>query len=135
LSRAETYANQFSETVRRSEQWRSDRNAERKAKRAALRASDFWAVGDVVYNSWGYEQTNIDFYQVVEVKAKSIVIREIKQNSSDQGGPSGGMCAPRRNEFCGEPMLKPLDECGGISMRHGGASKWNGRPIGCSSYH
>jgi hypothetical protein len=37
-------------------------------------------IGDVFFNSWGYEQTNIDFYQVVEAKGKSLVFRAIGQN-------------------------------------------------------
>lgn len=36
-----------------------------------------YKLGDVLVNSWGYDQTNVNFYQVVEVKAKSVVIIEI----------------------------------------------------------
>lgn len=34
-------------------------------------------VGDVLESSWGYDQTNVDFYQVIAVTAKSVRIREI----------------------------------------------------------
>jgi hypothetical protein len=36
-------------------------------------------VGDIFYSVWGYEQTNVDFWQVVELKGKqTAVIREIR---------------------------------------------------------
>jgi hypothetical protein len=34
--------------------------------------------GDILVCSWGYDQTNVDYYQVVDVTAKSIRIREIQ---------------------------------------------------------
>lgn len=36
-------------------------------------------LNDVFYSSWGYDQTNVQFYQVVKILNKSIVIREIHQ--------------------------------------------------------
>lgn len=66
-------------------------------------------VGQVLYNSWGYDQTNIDFYQIIEVKEKSIILREIA--SSYVAGSEGFMCAnvkPVENAFVGEPILKKV---------------------------
>lgn len=34
-------------------------------------------VGDILYTSWGYDQTNVDFYQVIRVSGKNAWIREI----------------------------------------------------------
>ena len=114
--------------------WKAEQAAAAKAKREALKASDHWTVGDVLYNSWGYEQTNVDWYQVVEVKAKSVVIRAIKKNFGASGRDCG-YSQPRRDDFCGEPMLKPLSESGSLTMRHGAATKWDGRAVYESSYH
>jgi len=34
--------------------------------------------GTIFYSSWGYEQTNVSFYQVVKLSGKaSVIIREI----------------------------------------------------------
>lgn len=39
-------------------------------------------VGDIFYSSWGYDQTNIDFFQVVELKGSQMVkVREIAQTT------------------------------------------------------
>jgi hypothetical protein len=32
-------------------------------------------VGDLFYSSWGYDQTNIDFYQVVAMKGSTVTVR------------------------------------------------------------
>lgn len=34
-------------------------------------------VGDILYTSWGYDQTNVDFYRVTRVKGKTVYVREI----------------------------------------------------------
>lgn len=48
------------------------------AKSAAQKAAkNPFKVGDLLYDSWGYDQTNIDFYQVTEVGKMSVVIRRI----------------------------------------------------------
>lgn len=67
--------------------------ATRKARQAAQAAADVAsgivnktpAVGDFFEESWGYDQTNVDFYQVVKVSAsgKSVVLRHVKNAQVD----------------------------------------------------
>lgn len=58
-------------------------------------------VGDLFYSSWGYDQTNIDFYQVTAVKGKMIEATPIAgQSTYDQ--PMAGHTKPRPNHFAGE---------------------------------
>ena len=45
-------------------------------------------VGDVFYDSWGYDQTNIDFYQVVETTARTVTLREIASRVEHRSGYS-----------------------------------------------
>lgn len=127
LRQAEGYVNSYVGRVAQAQETKANRAAAQLAKRAALKASDHWTEGDVFSNMWGYDQTNIDWYQIVEVKAKSVVIRAINKNYKETGFMSGNS-QPRRNDFCGEPMVKQLDEAGRISMRHGCATKWDGKP-------
>lgn len=112
---------------------RAKGKAEDAEKRAALKASDHWTAGDVIVNSWGYDQTNVDFYQVTKVDAKSIIIRAIGGKAKETGFMSG-ICQPDRYNYTGEEMRKPLDCLGRISFRHGGSSKWDGKPQGYSNY-
>jgi hypothetical protein len=73
--------------------------------------------GMIIYNSWGYDQTNIDFYQVIESKEKSVILREIA--SSTVAGSEGFMSAsikPIKDYFIGEPILKRIN----ISINYNG---------------
>ena len=40
-------------------------------------------VGDMYYTSWGYDQTNVEYFQIVEVKGKFAILREIGGESVD----------------------------------------------------
>lgn len=62
------------------------RKAERAEHRANFRAADHVKVGDVFCHSWGYDQTNIEFFQVVEVLPKSVKVREIAKQQIGGGG-------------------------------------------------
>ncbi len=42
--------------------------------------NDTISVGDIFVSSWGYEQTNVTFYQVLSVHGKkTVTVREIRQ--------------------------------------------------------
>jgi hypothetical protein len=143
--RAELYANEFVRQEQGRQSRRAAQVAERSSKRAKLKAEDHWNVGDTVYTSWGYDQTNIEFFQIVELKARSVVVRQVLENNSDHGQPGGGRTAPRRYEYTGPEILCPLDENGRFSAgpcwdkdrpsyRHS-CYKWEGRAMYTSSDH
>ncbi len=48
-------------------------------------------VGDLFYSSWGYDQTNIDFYEVVGLRGKkTALIRRCPSKSEQTGDMTGG---------------------------------------------
>lgn len=84
--------------------------AERKAKRNAPHDVK---VGDVFKASWGYDQTNIDFYECTRViSASTIEIRPIAQDSEETMSMQGE-CVPMRGAYIGEPMRKRVSMAGG----------------------
>jgi hypothetical protein len=116
-----------------------------KPKHPMPSAADHWTVGDVVYTQWGHNQTNVDFFQITQIKAKSVIVRQIAENSSDRGGPSGGRKAPRRYEFIGPDIHCPLTKGGHFNAGPCGARvvlpmyrqrcfKWTGAAVNTSSY-
>ena len=107
----------------------------RRKERSSVEASDFWTVGDVVEYSWGYDQTNVDFFQVTRVMKKSIEVASISQKSDDCGGPTGGKCQPVRYENLGKRLRKRVGANGHIYFDHGCGVKWDGKPVWTSSYH
>ena len=47
-------------------------------------------VGDIYHTSWGYEQTNIDFYQVVALKGKhTMIVQRLRSKSGENSGMTG----------------------------------------------
>jgi len=63
-------------------------------------------VGQVLYDSWGYDQTNIDFYQIVEVGKMSVKIRPIGQIMTRAAGFMCEYVKPAIDEFTGEEGQK-----------------------------
>ena len=85
---------------------------ERKAKKkeAQQNMQHNYKVGDIIYNSWGYDQTNIDFYQIVQVKTKSIMINRIGKCYVE--GTEAFMSSnvkPIKNDFIGTAILKKVN--------------------------
>ena len=53
-------------------------------------------VGDIFYMSWGYEQTNVDFFRVKELKGKTqVVLQEVYLKVKEESAYSG-MSADRK---------------------------------------
>lgn len=77
-----------------------------KAKRKAY--SHTLKVGDFLDSSWGYDQTNIDFYQVVEVISdKTVKIRGVKQSLEDTGYRGQDRVRPVKDSWGGHLGDKP----------------------------
>lgn len=82
-----------------------------RAERAAAPAVPV-AVGDVFRCSWGYDQTNIDYYQVTRVVSdKSVEVRKIGAVAWDEGWLQG-RSVPALDSFIGRPMVKRLQSYG-----------------------
>ena len=95
----------------------SENEKKARKKEARVNMNHNFELGSILYDSWGYDQTNIDFYQVVEIKPKSIKIREI--SGSYVEGTQGFMCSnvkPISNSFESEPILKKIN----VSINYNG---------------
>ena len=121
--------------------YETGRKEAKKAARENMK-HDF-KVGDIYYDSWGYDQTNIDFYEIIEVKAKSLVIQEIagKAVKGTEGFDSVNV-VPVAGDFAGKPEVKMITfyiQADGtpkyfIKSRHGWISKYEkeDRGVNCS---
>lgn len=120
------------------ESWEQEK-AERKEKKKNFQNPA--KVGEILYSSWGYEQTNIDFYQVLAVKGKFVEVRELQQNKNETDWLRG-TCTPRANDFVSDaPVLRKkalqswdnkeyyikVNECAW-------AAPWDGRPLHWTAY-
>ena len=50
-----------------------------------------YKVGDILYMSWGYEQTNLDFFKVVATTEKTVRLVEVTMKVKEQDGGFGSM--------------------------------------------
>lgn len=115
-------------------------------------------VGDIITNSWGYDQTNVDAYQVVEVGKKSVKLRSIgiesAPNSPSYPHGMAEMVVPVKDKFLskssheghykdGNPpftkIIKAYKERDGklrvyVNFKYGSGSKWTGEPLYNSWY-
>jgi hypothetical protein len=72
------------------------------AERVAANRNAAVNVGDIFQAMWGYDQTNIDYFQVVAVSGQMMQVREISQMREGNGYADQGVCVPAPNNFVGE---------------------------------
>lgn len=97
-------------------------------KNEAQKAAEAIQVGTILHYSWGYDQTNCQFFQVIAKTGRKVTIREIASKSvGNPGGSSmSDYVSPVRDAFLeNEPPLTKIITAGGIAMPHGGASPCN----------
>lgn len=102
---------------------KEERATARKAFRHSLK------VGDILYSSWGYDQTNIDFYQVVALKGvSSVAIQKIgKRVAREERGMDYVVAAPGTGT--GKVVTKRVSEGNSVRLTsYSSAYPWDGKP-------
>jgi hypothetical protein len=104
--------------------------------------------GQIFVNTWGYDQTNTDFYEVVRVtpSGKSAEVKPIGSRAVESNGPAGNRVVPDRRftrewdvilgiERDDKKRTKTckIDQWGNLVLRSKGgrhtAARWDGRPM------
>lgn len=99
-------------------------------------------VGDILVSSWGYEQTNIDFYRVLKVTKASVVVARLSSNTVRADWGSGKKTpgsevigAPKTHRF---NLRKTWDNKDSYSIKlnsYAYASLWDGSAQSFTDYH
>jgi hypothetical protein len=121
LARAIEAAQQFLAGRRSHAERMTQRRTERTAYQTTLEP------GTVLMSMWGYDQTNIDYYQVVEVSAsrKTVKIRPIAQRSVNGEHYMTGSCWPLADHFTGPAMVKRIGQGDCVHLTsYSSASPW-----------
>lgn len=116
---------------------------EAKAKKASTPITENFQVGDVVVCSGGYEQTNVDFYQVVGRTKRSVKLREIAGSLKEEHGYDYGHTTPIKDHFVSEEVFTARIRLNGENVEQdyvsstnltwgGSAYKWKGNNVYCS---
>lgn len=115
------------------ESWLIDRRcASESAQKMKQRHS--LQVGQVLFSSWGYDQTNVDFYQVVAVRGALVDLRKLEKDSVHVGHMSAHV-RPKENAFVGD-LLSGKKPNGMNTLKVDGISlsPWNGKTLTATSY-
>ena len=115
---------------------RMEERAADKKKRAAEKKNFVHTleVGSLLYSSWGYDQTNVDFYEVVKlVGKKSVMIAKIGSAYAKEESKShtynNVVAVPGSFVEGEEPMLKRVREGNNVSLNsYSNAYPWDGEP-------
>jgi hypothetical protein len=107
----------------------------RKAERRAENAATELKLGDILYTCWGYEQTNVEYYRVIERSgAKKVVLRQLRKEYIPTGSMQGNSY-PEVTDPIGEPVVR-LARRDSVKINDSiTAWKWDGKYKSESSYH
>lgn len=140
LEEALSAASGWMDRIRANNETDAKRKEKAKEAQKTLSAAEFYKVGDVVYCSWGFEQTQVDFYRVIRVLPKQIEVAELYQKTVEGSEMSHGMADDR----VPDNELRPNGDKYRLTVRPGGdlskissfqyPHKWDGRPKYCSWY-
>lgn len=91
--------------------------------------------GAILSDSWGYEQTQVEFYKVLEVKGSSVLIVELGHITLEAKSWASCDVMPDLNSTQGEPLWKKvctnyIPICSSIHL-----TLWDGKPKYKSWYY
>ncbi len=93
-------------------------------------------VGHILVASWGYDQTNVDWFEVVKIVGRFMV--EVRPIGAviDDTAPLAGRCYPRAGEFKGPATRHRVSWGDNVRINESvHAHLWDGRPRHWSAYH
>ena len=104
----------FFAATQRVEQARRDKRTERSAW------VNPYKTGDVFSTCWGYDQTNREYFQAIDVRGKHLIVRRIRSGYVETQWLAG-VATPLPGDFIGEPQ-RVLAQPGGF--RAPGNKQW-----------
>jgi len=104
----------------------------RKAAIAEITNEDV-PIGTIYVSSWGYEQTNIDFFQVVGHKGRTQIVLSPIHGVRTVTGMDQGRKVPTKDSFKGKEIVKKLGREKAIHLNdYSYCCIWDGTPQYCS---
>lgn len=118
--------------IERDYHWQLERAANKAANRAEKKAfKTNLKVGAILVGTWGYDQTNVEAFQVLEVSesGKSIKMRAVALRSEGETSWCSSNVTPVVNSFIGPTirgMVQPEDR---VPYKHCSLRLWNGKAM------
>jgi hypothetical protein len=96
-------------------------------------AKHSYQVGDILVSSWGYDQTNVFFYEVVKATAATVRVRRRNASIASSGNMSG-YSVPAEGFHDSETLSRTVKDDAIKIESFERAYRWNGKPQHCSWY-
>lgn len=127
---AQTYLD-FLESEKHKETWKN------KDKEEAKELLNNLKLGDIFVCSWGYEQTNVDFYQVINIDKSKVTFKAIRGHvTRGIGFDYSGYVMPLKDNFTGEKSFEKVIRSRHVKLNsHSSMSLWDGKEHYYSSYY
>ena len=111
----------------------------------ALMRADAYQEGAIIASSWGYDETTVDFYQIVKRTGDWLTLHAMSSTETSDGEQTmTGHVLPGELRASAKPFRRKLlrykqppraGEIAGLQIRSDGwASIWEGRPMAVSHY-
>jgi hypothetical protein len=112
---------------RKEEQWEKERDAKRKIAYEEFRKN--LKVGSIFSYSWGYDQTNYQFYEVTGFQGKNtVLLRELNQSRGPEDGFMTALTEPIPGSYKEQEFKKRFKQNNDyIEMDFGIARIWSGK--------
>jgi len=116
-----------------------DRKQQKAAAKKAFRTS--LEPGSILVSTWGYDQTNVDFYLVTEVSktGRSVKVSKLGCESIKQTGPLSDLVVPFLPDRIGDDgkwrRVTKGEHINVDDLGYGHASKWGGNAVNRSWGH
>lgn len=98
------------------------------------KVSQCFEVGAILENSWGWEQTNIDFYCIIKMSGGWVTVLPMRKNVSAEVGFMTNHCQPTEINWNAKPQRKKIHVYGGTECFSfgnyagaGSCSLWDGK--------
>lgn len=108
---------------------KADRSAKRKATGRGVE------VGQYMVASWGYDQTNVDFYRIEKLVGSTMVeLIKVGAISTGESGNMSGKVIPNDQPLKGAEPIRVVVKGGSAKVNGNYASVWDGTPRYVSWY-
>lgn len=129
------YVNKWREGIIASTKARAEAKTARKKEQAEYRHT--YKEGDILHSSWGFEQTQCEFYQVISTTEKTITIQRIASERLEATSWASEYRTALPNQFLKdyEPTTHKVKVGGTIKFSsYQNANLWDGNKKYCSWY-
>lgn len=130
--RREAYIDGLKRNEKSYQEYKAKLRASKEARIAENKST--FKEGAILYASWGYDQTNIDFYQITERRGAYAWIRPIASKRVSTNGYDSYMVVADKDHFTGKPEKKLIGPYGLSLTSYSSASLWDGRPLNETHY-